>query len=159
QEPILVRPIKDKQYEIVQGERRFRAHQLNGMEEIEVKIRELNDEDAFHLAVIENIQREQLTPIEEAQAYLKYVEMGYTHEQIAHKVSKSRTHVTTRLRLLKLLPFIQDWIAEGVLSEGHAKQILKMESVINRFWRNVTYFSESPFEKFQRKFHHEYWYD
>lgn len=136
QEPILVRPMEGGKYEIVQGERRYRAHQLAGLNEIEVKIKELNDENAFHLSVIENIQREQLTPIEEAHAFMKYVEMGYTHEQIAEKVSKSRTYVTSRLRLLKLVPYIHDWIAKGILSDGHAKQILKMESIVNRFWEN-----------------------
>lgn len=158
QEPILVRPMKNGKYEIVQGERRYRAHNLAGLDEIEVKIKELNDMDAFHLSIIENIQREQLTPIEEAHAFMKYVEMGYTHEQIAEKVSKSRTYVTSRLRLLKLVPFIQDWIVKGILSDGHAKQILKMESIINRFWNNNRSTYDSPFEELQYKFHHEYWY-
>lgn len=128
QEPILVRPKGDK-YEIVQGERRYRAHKLAGLETIQAKVKEVDDEDAFHLAVIENIQREQLTPIEEARAFQKYVEMGYTHEEIAKKVSKSRTYVTSRLRLLNLIPEIQDMIAEGRISEGHAKQLLKLRNL------------------------------
>ncbi|MGE7692465.1 ParB/RepB/Spo0J family partition protein [Lysinibacillus sp. NPDC097214] len=125
--PIMVRPI-DGKYEIVQGERRFRAAQMAGLIEIPSIVREVDEQEAFHLAVIENIQREQMTPIEEAQAFMKYVEMGFTHEQIAEKVSKSRTYVTTKLRLLNLLPEVQDWIASGRLAEGHAKVLLTIHS-------------------------------
>src|SRR5690606_13026930 len=81
QEAILVRPKGDK-FEIVQGERRYRAPKLAGLESIQAKVREVDDEEAFHLAVIENIQREQLSPIEEARAFARYVELGYTHEEI-----------------------------------------------------------------------------
>ena len=158
QEPILVRPKGDK-YEVVQGERRWRAHKLAGMDTIPAKVRDVDDETAFHLAVIENIQREQLTPIEEAQAFQRYAEMGYTHEQIAKKVSKSRTYVTTRLRLLKLMPTLQDWIAKGVLTEGHAKQLLKIESFINRFLEDAVTCYDTPFEYIQWRFHNDYWFD
>lgn len=125
--PIMVRPLGDK-YEIVQGERRYRASKMAGLSEVSVNIREMNDVDAFHLAVIENIQREQLSPIEEAQAFMKYVEMGFTHEQIAKKVSKGRTYVTSRLRLLKLMPELQDWIASKKIAQGHVVQLLKYET-------------------------------
>lgn len=125
--PIMVRPIGEK-FEIVQGERRFRAALEAGLTEIPSIVREVDEVEAFHLAVIENIQREQMTPIEEAHAFMKYVEMGFTHEQIAQKVSKSRTYVTTKLRLLNLLPEIQDWIASGRLAEGHAKALLTINS-------------------------------
>jgi ParB/RepB/Spo0J family partition protein len=129
--PILVRPAGNK-YEIVQGERRFRATKHVGLTTVEAFVEDLSDDQAFHLAVIENIQREQLTPIEEAQAFKRYVELGLTHDQIAEKVSKSRTYVTSRLRLLKLIPEIQDMIAQGKISEGHAKQLMTLESVANR---------------------------
>ncbi|MEH6943734.1 ParB/RepB/Spo0J family partition protein [Bacillus sp. JJ722] len=138
--PILVRPAGDC-YEIVQGERRFRASKLAGLDTISAFIEELTEEDAFHLAVIENIQREQLTPMEEAQAFKKYVELGYTHEAIGKKVSKSRTYVTSRLRLLKLIPEIQDMLATGKLAEGHAKQILKLRNDLPGETEN-----EKPFE-------------
>ncbi len=127
--PIMVRPIGDK-YEIVQGERRFRAAQQAGLTEIPSIVREVDEQEAFHLAVIENIQREQMTPIEEAQAFMKYVEMGFTHEQIAEKVNKGRTFVTDRLRMLKLMPELQDWIAERRISHGHVTQLLKYESIL-----------------------------
>ncbi|MET3210803.1 UNVERIFIED_CONTAM: ParB/RepB/Spo0J family partition protein [Paenibacillus sp. PvR008] len=102
QSPILVRRVGEG-YEIVQGERRYRAHVLAGLSSIRAEIRDLSDTEAFHLAVIENIQREQLTDIEEAHAFQNYVELGYTHEQVAEKVKKSRTYVTSKLRLLKLI--------------------------------------------------------
>ncbi|WP_312507162.1 ParB/RepB/Spo0J family partition protein [Lysinibacillus sp.] len=127
--PIMVRPIGDK-YEIVQGERRFRAALQAGLTEIPSIVREVDEQEAFHLAVIENIQREQMTPIEEAQAFMKYVEMGFTHEQIAEKVNKGRTFVTDRLRMLKLMPELQDWIAERRISHGHVTQLLKYESIL-----------------------------
>jgi ParB/RepB/Spo0J family partition protein len=157
QEPILVRP-KDGKYEIVRGERRYRAHIIAGLQAINVKVRELNDDDAFHLSVIENIQREQLTPIEEANAFLKYVEKGFTHEQIAKKVSKTRTFITTRLRLLKLIPILQEWISKGFINEGHAKQILKMEPIIERLWAGKSPTYDSHFGDFQWKFYGSFWY-
>ncbi|MED1599762.1 ParB/RepB/Spo0J family partition protein [Alkalihalophilus marmarensis] len=156
QEPILVRPFAGK-YEIVQGERRYRAHKIAGISEIEVKVKDLSTEDAFHLSVIENIQREQMTPIEEANAFMKYVEMGFTHEQIAKKVSKNREYITSRLRLLKLVPFIHDWIAKGVISDGHCKQILKMESIYNRLCEGKRTTYKTLFEEFQYKFHDAFW--
>lgn len=127
--PIMVRPIGEK-YEIVQGERRFRAAQQAGLTEIPSIIREVDEVEAFHLAVIENIQREQMTPIEEAQAFMRYVEMGFTHEQIAEKVNKGRTFVTDRLRMLKLMPELQDWIAERRISHGHVTQLQKYETIL-----------------------------
>src|SRR5690625_6822110 len=84
------------------------------MKKVDVVIRDdISDKEAFHLSVIENIQREQMTPIEEALAFQKYLEMGYKHQEIADKVSKSRSFVTTRLRLLGLLPNVQKMISEG----------------------------------------------
>jgi len=129
--PIMVRPIGEK-FEIVQGERRFRAAQQAGLAEIPSIVREVDEQEAFHLAVIENIQREQMTPIEEAQAFMRYVEMGFTHDQIAEKVSKSRTYVTTKLRMLQLPQEIQDWIASGKLAEGHAKKLLSAKNDVCR---------------------------
>ncbi|MCP3738789.1 ParB/RepB/Spo0J family partition protein [Rossellomorea sp. BNER] len=157
QEPILVRPVGEK-FEIIAGERRYRAHVIAGLKEIKVNIRELNDEDAFHLSVIENIQREQMTHIEEAQAFMKYVEMGYTHEKIAKKVSKSRTYVTSRLRLLKLIPEVQDWIAEGRISDGHAKKILTAKNDLCRLMETCLFVhkTEDPFEFIQMRFMKEF---
>lgn len=151
--PIMVRPIEGK-YEIVQGERRFRAAQMAGLIEIPSIVREVDEQEAFHLAVIENIQREQMTPIEEAQAFMKYVEIGFTHEQIAQKVSKSRTYVTTKLRMLHLPQEIQDWISSGKLAEGHAKRLLSAKNDVCRLME-MCYFShgtEDSFSYFTRIF-------
>src|SRR5699024_10162034 len=123
-QPITVREVSRDTFEIVQGERRYRACKLADLSEMTAIIKELDDEEAFHLSVIENIQREDMTAIEEALAFQKYVEMGYTHKEIAEKISKGRTYVTQRLRLLKLIPEVHDMIAIGVIQEGHAKQLL-----------------------------------
>lgn len=156
QSPILVRP-RDGKYEIVQGERRYRAHVLAGLDTIRAEVRELDDNDAFHLAVIENIQREQLTDIEEARAYQRYIEMGFTHEAIAQKVKKSRTYVTTKLRLLKLIPDIQDLISQGRMSTGHAVQVLRLESIIGRLCGENCLRGNEPdaFSYFQRQLHED----
>lgn len=134
-QPITVRKVSHDTFEIVQGERRYRACKLAGLTEIPAHILSLSDEEAFHLAVIENIQRENMTPIEEAQAFQKYVEMGYKHKEIAEKISKGRTYVTQRLRLLKLSTEIQDMIAEKRISEGHVKQLFKYQNMITKHIR------------------------
>lgn len=151
QSPILVRP-RDGKFEIVQGERRYRAHVLAELDTIRAEIREMSEDEAFHLAVIENIQREQLTDIEEARAFQRYIEMGYTHEAVAQKVKKSRTYVTTKLRLLKLIPEIQDLISLGRVSTGHAVQILKLESITDRLCGDLCFKGDEPdvFSYFQK---------
>lgn len=158
QSPILVRP-KDGRFEIVQGERRYRAHEIAGLETIRAEVREITDDDAFHLAVIENIQREQLTAIEEAQAFLKYTELGMTHEEIAKRVSKTRDYITSKLRLLQLSQPIQDMIARREIKEGHAKQILRLKPILNRICtkKTVITFQFDLFELFQQKFTHYFW--
>lgn len=152
QSPILVRP-RDGKYEIVQGERRYRAHVLAGLHTIPAEVREIEDEEAFHLAVIENIQREQLTDMEEARAFQRYIEMGYTHEAVAQKVKKSRTYVTTKLRLLKLIPEMQDLISQGKLSTGHAVQVLRLESIVTRLCGEYCFKGSEPdaFSYFQKQ--------
>jgi ParB/RepB/Spo0J family partition protein len=157
QEEILVRPL-DGRYEIVQGERRWRAHKIAELASIKVKVKEYSDDEAFHLSVIENIHRDQFAPIEEAEAFRQYVTMGFTHEEIAKKISKSRDYVTSRLRLLKLLPVFQDWIATGKMSDGCGKQILKLEDCTRFFGPNsVNKVYDTHFERMQWKVHRDYW--
>src|SRR5699024_10647687 len=158
-QPITVRKVSRDTFEIVQGERRYRAAKLVGLKEIPAFVREMDDKEAFHLAVIENIQREELTPIEEAKAFQEYVEMGYTHAEIAKKVSKSRTYVSSSLRLLKLNGRILAWINDGKLSEGHAKQILRMESIVDRLLGENSITIGTPFEYIQDRFCGEFWVD
>ena len=123
-QPILVRK-KGKGYEIVAGERRYQAAKLAGLEEVPVIIKEVSDEDVFRLALIENLQRSDLTPIEEAQGYRQLIEEnGLTQEQLGKALSKSRSAITNMLRLLDLPETVQEMIAAGSLTAGHARAIL-----------------------------------
>ena len=126
-QPILVCPAGDH-YEIIAGERRWRAAKLAGLKKIPVLVRENETQSVTELALIENIQREDLNPIEEALAYRRLLEeYGLKQEELADKVSKSRTAVSNRLRLLKLSGNVQDLVVEGALTEGHARALLALE--------------------------------
>lgn len=121
-QPIVVRPIKNGKYEIVAGERRWRASQLAGMSEINCLISHYTDEQALQASIIENVNRTDLNPIEEAKAYQRLIdEFHYLHEEVAAAVGKSRTSITNVLRLLKLDPRVQELLIDGQLSEGHGK--------------------------------------
>jgi ParB family chromosome partitioning protein len=124
-QPVLVRPKDKDRYELIAGERRWRAARLAGLTEIPVVMRELDDRAALALALIENIQREDLTPLEQAQAMHRLLEeFGMTHQQLAEAVGKSRTTVTNLLRLLELQPAVKKMLAEGRLEMGHARALL-----------------------------------
>lgn len=126
-QPILVRPLANApgRYEIVAGERRWRASQMLGLETIPVQIREIADGDMLEIAIIENVQRADLNPIEEALGYQALMDrFGRTQADVAEKVGKSRPHVANMLRLLHLAPEIQTMVREGKLSAGHARAIL-----------------------------------
>lgn len=126
-QPLLVRPIPGGQYQIVAGERRWRASRMAGLSEVPVIIRELDDTQVMLLAMIENLQREQLNPAEEAEGYRRLRdEFGLTQEQIAEKVGKSRPAVANALRLTNLSKEILDLLREGSISVGHAKVILSL---------------------------------
>src|SRR6185369_5710603 len=119
---------KDDHYEIIAGERRWRAAQKAGLHEVPVVIREATPDDVMELALIENIQRQDLNAIEEAQAYRSLVEQfGISQEDVARRVGKNRTTVTNALRLLKLPVEIQRDIVEERLSMGHARTLLSLE--------------------------------
>jgi len=123
--PILVRPIGPESYEIVAGERRWRAAQLAQLHDVPVLIRELGDEQALEIAIIENVQREGLNPIEEAQAYQDLIDkFGRTQETVAKEIGKSRSHVANAVRLLKLPETVKAWVREGKLTAGHARTLL-----------------------------------
>ena len=126
-QPIVVRPHGNR-YQIVAGERRWRAAQIAELRKIPAFIREVSDEKLLELALVENIQRQELNPIEEANAYRKLIEnIGLTQDQIAERVGKDRTVVTTSLRLLRLSDDIQRSIEEGVLTAGHGRALLTTE--------------------------------
>ena len=121
-QPIVVRPLKNNQYEIVAGERRWRAAQLAGLGEVSCLVSHYTDEQALQASIIENINRADLNPIEEAQGYQRLIdEFHYLHEEVAAAVGKSRTKITNALRLLKLDPRVQELLIMGKLSEGHGK--------------------------------------
>jgi ParB family chromosome partitioning protein len=126
-QPILVRP-HDGRYQIIAGERRWRAALELGLTHVPVAVREVPDERLLELALVENIQREELTPLEEAQAYVRLQEeLSLTQEQVAQKVGKDRTTVTNTIRLLRLPREVRDLLAEGRLDAGHARALLALE--------------------------------
>lgn len=127
-QPILVREIADERYEIIAGERRWRASQLAGLEEVPVLVREIADESALAMALIENIQRENLNPLEEALGIKRLVdEFAMTHEQAAQAVGRSRVAVSNLLRLLTLSRPVQDMLMHNKLDMGHARALIGLE--------------------------------
>lgn len=128
-QPIVVRPIAGNKYEIVAGERRWRAAQLAGLMDVSCLVNHYTDEQTLQASIIENINRADLNPIEEAQAYQRLIEeFHYLHEEIATAVGKSRTKITNALRLLKLNPKVQELLISGKLSEGHGKILAGLNS-------------------------------
>jgi ParB family chromosome partitioning protein len=124
-QPIVVRPAGDEEYEIIAGERRWRASQKAGLLKVPIVVRDLPDERLLAAALIENIQREDLNPIEEAQAYRRLGEdLGLTQEQIAEAVGKDRSSIANHVRLLRLPHEVRENVAAGSLSMGHARAIL-----------------------------------
>ena len=127
-QPLLVRPVDRDRYELIAGERRWRAAQMAGLEEVPVLVREVPDEAALALSLIENIQRENLNPMEEAAGLQRLVdEFKMTHEQAADAVGRSRTATTNLLRLLKLARPVQEMLMEGALEMGHARALLALD--------------------------------
>jgi ParB family chromosome partitioning protein len=123
-QPLLVQK-KDGYYEIIAGERRWRAAKMAGLKEVPVIIKDFTNKQAVEISLIENIQREDLNPIEEARAYKRLIdEFSLSQESVADRVSKSRTTVTNSMRLLKLGEKVQDMLTDGVISEGHARALL-----------------------------------
>lgn len=127
-QPLIVRPAGNDNYEIVAGERRWRAAQRAGLHEVPVVVVEVNDRDAFQLAIIENVQRADLNPIEEANAYQRLAtEFDYSQEEVAKTVGKSRPHVANTLRLLKLTRTVQELITTNKLDAGHARILVGLD--------------------------------
>lgn len=124
-QPLLVRPISDGGYQLIAGERRWRASRLAGLSEVPVVIREMTDSEAMELALIENLQREDLNPIEEAEGYKLLMDTySLTQEQAAERVGKSRPAVANAMRLLSLPKEVLDLIKEGRISSGHGRTLL-----------------------------------
>jgi len=128
-QPVVVRKLGPGRYELVMGERRMRASQRAGLEYIPAIVRETSDNDMLRDALIENLHRAQLDPLEEAAAYKQLLDdFGATHEQLAQRIGRSRPHISNTLRLLNLPPVVQKRIAAGVISAGHARALLGLDS-------------------------------
>jgi len=128
-QPVLVRPIAGGRYEIIAGERRFRAAQLAGLDEIPVLVRDVDDQAAAAMALIENIQREDLNPLEEAQGIARLIsDFDFTHEQAAHAVGRSRSAVSNLLRLVNLAQPVQTMLMAGDIDMGHARALLSVDN-------------------------------
>jgi ParB family chromosome partitioning protein len=131
-QPLIVRPVEgaEKIYEIVAGERRWRAAQLARLHEVPVIIRALSDAQALEIAIIENVQRTDLNPVEEATGYRRLMdEFGYTQDDLSKVIGKSRSHVANTLRLINLPDKVKQYIADGLMSAGHARALIGAEKV------------------------------
>ncbi|MGO9080931.1 MAG: ParB/RepB/Spo0J family partition protein [Streptosporangiaceae bacterium] len=127
-QPVVVRLASPGQYEIVTGERRWRACQLASLDLIPAIVRATSDDDLLRDALIENLHREQLTPLEEAAAYQQLLDdFSATHEELAQRIGRSRPHISNTIRLLSLPPAVQKRVAAGVLSAGHARALLSLK--------------------------------
>jgi ParB family transcriptional regulator, chromosome partitioning protein len=128
-QPLLVRPGEGpNQFEIIAGERRWRAAQRAGLHEVPVVIREVDDREALELAIIENVQRVDLNPLEEAQGYEQLIEQfAYTQQDLAQVIGKSRSHVANTLRLLKLPAEVREMMLRGELTAGHARTLITVD--------------------------------
>ncbi len=128
-QPLVVRPRPDGSFEIVAGERRWRASQRAGIHDVPVLIRELDDKETLEIALIENIQRSDLNALEEARAYRQLLEQyAYTQQQLADAIGKSRSHIANTMRLMSLPEAIQKQIEDGSLTAGHARSLIATES-------------------------------
>jgi ParB family chromosome partitioning protein len=125
-QPLLVRPTADpNRFEIIAGERRWRAAQKAGLNEVPVVVREVDDKEALELAIIENVQRVDLNPLEEAQGYGQLIDQfNYTQQDLAQVIGKSRSHVANTLRLLRLPQDVRDMLVRGELTAGHARTLI-----------------------------------
>lgn len=131
-QPLLVRPMADGGYQLVAGERRWRASRMAGLTEVPVVIRELSDAETMELALIENLQREDLTPVEEAQGYKQLIDQyGFSQDQVAKTVGKSRPSITNALRLLNLPGEILNLVGCGKLSAGHGRTLLSFKDELD----------------------------
>jgi len=127
-QPVLVRK-KGKYYELVYGHRRYQAAKMAGLKEIPAVVKDLTDREVLEISIIENVQREDLNPVEEAEAYRTLmIEFGLTQEQVAERVGKDRSTIANKLRLLNLPEEIRNALSEGLITEGHARPLLSLKT-------------------------------
>jgi ParB/RepB/Spo0J family partition protein len=151
--PILLRPVTAGRYMIVHGERRWRAAQRLGWETIPAEVRELTPDEAHWLSLVENVQRADLSPIEEARAYQERLAQGLTQAQLAQRVGKDRSSIAQKLRLLTLPAPVVTYLERRVLSEGHARQLLKLRQWLGE---NTTLTFEPPRHPIVREVHSDF---
>ena len=133
-QPIIVRKSPIIGFELLAGERRFRASKIAGLELVPAIIKELTDQEMMRQAIIENLQREDLNPIEEAISYQKLVDHGYKHDQIAQFMGKSRPYISNMLRLLHLAPSVQEAVIQNDISSAHARVLVPLDEKEQCFW-------------------------
>lgn len=133
-QPIIVRKSPIIGFELLAGERRFRASKIAGLEVVPAIIKELTDQEMMRQAIIENLQREDLNPIEEAISYQKLVDHGYKHDQIAQFMGKSRPYISNMLRLLQLSPLVQEAVIQHDISSAHARVLVPLDEEEQCFW-------------------------
>ncbi|MGE5397527.1 MAG: ParB/RepB/Spo0J family partition protein [Chitinophagales bacterium] len=127
-QPILVRSLEDGNFEIIAGERRFRAAGIVGLKTVPVIVKDMEDKNAIEASLIENLQREDLNPIEEAIAYKELIDKrGYTQEELSVRIGKSRSHIANTIRIMSLPNEIVEMVADGKLTAGHARAILSLK--------------------------------
>ena len=128
-QPLLVRSISNGKYEIIAGERRYRASKEAGLSEVPVIVKDFSDKETLEVALIENLQRQDLNPLEEAQGYRRLLqEFHHTQEELAKVVGKSRSHVANMMRLLELPDIVKDFVEKGQISAGHARALLNAKN-------------------------------
>lgn len=133
-QPIILRKSSLFGYEILAGERRFRATSFLGLETIPAVVKELSDDEMLKQAIIENLQREDLNPIEEAESYQNLIDKGLTHDEIAKIMGKSRPYISNILRLLHLAPSVQEAVIQNDISSAHARVLVPLDEEEQRFW-------------------------
>lgn len=133
-QPIIVRKSSIIGYELLAGERRLRASQLAGLSEIPAVVKDLSDDDLLYQAIIENLQRADLNPIEEATSYQKLINKGLTHDEVAQIMGKSRPYISNLLRLLNLSTETKEAVEQGKISQGHARQLLSLPEEKQAEW-------------------------
>jgi ParB family transcriptional regulator, chromosome partitioning protein len=132
-QPVMVRRVAEDDYQLVAGERRLRAARVAGLPKIPAMIRDLSDREMMEMALIENIQREDLNPIEEARGYQALIDkVGLTHDQLSERVGKQRSSITNSLRLLSLPVEVMDMVSRGTFSSGHARAVLALETAADQ---------------------------
>lgn len=157
-QPIIVRKIEDNQYQIIAGERRWKAAKMAGLDTVPAVIKDTSDQKTFELSIIENIQRQDLTVVEEAEAYKRLIDdYNYTQEKVAEIIGKSRSHVTNILRLLNLPPEIKEMIDTGQLSMGHARALIGIDNNIEIAQEVISRnLSVRETEKYIKSFHENF---